>query len=108
MPYKDKARQREYQREYQRSKRRGSTTPPASVGLPASFRLRTAQDLVDLVQEQIEAVRRDPMARPLEKARCIASLVTVALRTLEQRDLAGRVEALELILNQPERTSKAA
>jgi hypothetical protein len=69
--------------------------------------LRTAQDFVELVQEQIDAVRRDPVARPIEKARCIGTLVGVGLRTLEQRDLTGRIEALEAILKQPERTSKA-
>jgi hypothetical protein len=108
MPYKDKDRQRAYQREYQRSKRMGSPTPPASVELPAAFRLRTAQDLVDLVQEQIDAVRRDPVARPIEKARCVGSLVGVALRTLEQRDLTSRIEALEAILSERQRTLKAA
>jgi hypothetical protein len=107
MPYKDKSRQREYQREYQSSKRKGSNKTPASVELPASFRLRTAQDLVELVQEQIDAVRHDPVARPIEKARCIGALVSVALRTLEQRDLTSRIEALEAILNQPERALKA-
>jgi hypothetical protein len=107
MPYKDKDQQRAYQREYQRNKRQGLNTAPASAELPASFRLRTAQDLVDLVQEQIDAVRRDPAARPIEKARCIGALVSVALRSLEQRDLTSRIEALEAILNQPERALKA-
>jgi hypothetical protein len=87
MPYKDKDRQREYQRDYQRNKRQGLKPKPATVGVPSEFRLSTAQDLVELVQEQIDAVRRDPAARAIEKARCIALLIGVGLRTLEQRDL---------------------
>jgi hypothetical protein len=107
MPYKDKERQRAYQREYQRSRRNGVNPSATNVELLASFRLRTAQDLADLIEEQIDAVRRDQAARPIEKARCIGALVSVALRTLEQRDLTSRIEALEAILNQPERTLKA-
>ena len=63
---------------------------------------------MELVQEQIDAVRRDPAARAIEKARCIALLIGVALRTLEQRDLTSRLEAIEAIVNQPERHVKAA
>jgi hypothetical protein len=107
MPYKDKDRQRAYQREYQRSKRQGANPSATNVELLASFRLRTAQDLVDLMKEQIDAVRRDQVASPIEKARCIGALVSVALRTLEQRDLTSRIEALEAILKQPERPLKA-
>ena len=102
LPYKDKNKQRDYQREYKRNKRRGSATP-GSIDLPVSFRLRTAQDLVDLIEQQIAAVQGDPTARTLDKARCVASLISVALRTLDQRDLTLRVEALEAILKQPER-----
>ena len=97
MAYKDPEKQREYQREYQRARRHGSRTPPGRVDLPASFRLRVAQDLVGLLEEQIDAVRTDPCAGTLEKARCVGSLVTVALRALEQRDLTARIEALELV-----------
>ena len=98
MPYKDPEKQRAYQREYQRRRRNGSTAPPGSVDLPAPFRLRTAEDLVSLLQEQIDSVRSDPAAGTLEKARCIGALITVALRAIEQRDLAFRVEALERAL----------
>jgi hypothetical protein len=108
LPYRDKNKQRDYQREYKRNKRRGSTTPPGSVDLPASFRLRTAQDLVDIIEQQIAAVQGDPTARTLDKARCVASLISVALRALDQRDLTLRVEALEAILKQPERSGPKA
>jgi hypothetical protein len=97
MPYKDPQKQREYQREHKRARRHGSRTPPGRVALPVPFRLRVAQDLVALLEEQIDAVRTDPCAGRLEKARCIGSLVSVALRSLEQRDLTARIEALELV-----------
>jgi hypothetical protein len=64
--------------------------------------------LVALLEEQIDAVRRDPGAGTLEKARCIGSLVTVALRALEQRDLVVRIEALEAVLKRPERADVRA
>jgi hypothetical protein len=102
MPFKDPERQREYQREYQRARRNGSRTPPGRVDLPAPFRLRVAQDLVGLLEEQIDAVRGDPCAGTLEKARCVSSLVNVALRALEQRDLTARIEALESVLKRRE------
>ena len=108
MSYKDPEKQREYQREYQRARRSGSRTPPGRVDLPASFRLRVAQDLVGLLEEQIDAVRTDPCAGTLEKARCVGSLVTVALRALEQRDLTARIEALELVLKGRELASARA
>src|SRR4051794_20504916 len=100
MPYKDPEKQREYQREYQQRKRRGSRIPPGQVDLPPAFRLQTAHDLIGLLEEQIDAVRHDPAAGTLEKARCIGSLINVALRALEQRDLATRIEALEAVLKQ--------
>jgi hypothetical protein len=74
MPYRDKERQRAYQREYQQKKRKGALGGATNVELLASFRLRTAQDLVELMEEQIEAVRADPAARAIEKARCLAFL----------------------------------
>jgi hypothetical protein len=107
MPYKDPEKQREYQRNYQRTKRKGTQGGATNLELLASFRLRTAQDLLEVVEEQIEAVRADPAVGTIERARCIGSLTGVALRTLEQRDLTRRIEALEAILSEPERPLKA-
>jgi hypothetical protein len=42
---------------------------------PAPFRLKTAQDVIDLLQEQIAAVRADVEADPLEKAQAIGLAV---------------------------------
>jgi hypothetical protein len=103
MPYKDPEKQRDYQREYHRSKRRGSRMPPGRVDLPPSFRLSTAQDLIGLLEEQIDAVRRDPALGTVERARCVGTLINVGLRALEQRDLTTRIEALEGVLKRPDR-----
>ena len=108
MPYKDPNRQREYQREYQRGRRRGSAVAPGRADLPPSFRLETTRDLVALLEEQINAVRDDRRLGTVERARCVASLITVGLRALEQRDLATRLEALEAILKRPDRPVRAA
>jgi hypothetical protein len=66
--------------------------------LPTPFRLRVAEDIVSLLEEQINSVRTDPCAGTIEKARCIGSLASVLMRAIEQRDLATRIEALELVL----------
>jgi hypothetical protein len=72
---------------------------PGSTQRP-SRRLRTAQDVIDLLEEQIEAVRADAEASPPEKARLIAQLAGIALKAIETGNLARRLEALETILKQ--------
>jgi hypothetical protein len=72
--------------------------------LPSEFRLRTARDVLELLEQQIEAVRNDAEANTLEKARTIGYLAGVSLRAIEAGDLAARLEALELTLKQREAT----
>jgi hypothetical protein len=64
------------------------------------FRLQTAQDVIDLLQEQVEAVRGEQEAGTLEKARTIGYLAGIALKAIENGNLAARLEALETILKQ--------
>ena len=45
---------------------------------PPPRRLQTVQDLIDLLEEQTEAVRAAPWASPLDKARAIAYLAVRA------------------------------
>ncbi len=71
--------------------------PADEIGLEP-FRLKTARDLLALLEEQVQAVRSDPEAGPLEKARTIGHLAGIALKAMEVADLAPRVEALEAIL----------
>jgi hypothetical protein len=73
-------------------------TSPGTKVLPAPCRLRTAQDVIDLLQEQVEAARADTEAAPLEKARIIGQLASLTLKAIEAGNLAARLEALEAVL----------
>ncbi len=100
MSYKNPDRQRTYQREYRRLHRAGVCQTPCQTRVDPEFRLRTAIDVLNLIAEQVEAVRAETEAGTLEKARTIGLLAGVALRAVEAADLAGRVETLEQILKQ--------
>jgi hypothetical protein len=101
MPIADPDRAREYQREYRRLRRGGDPcTTPRTTRLPADFRLKTAADVLALLDEQVAAVRDDPEAGALEKARTIGFLAGVSLRAIEAGDLAARLEMLETVLKQ--------
>ena len=101
MPISDPNRAREYQREYRRLRRGGDVcTTPRTTRLPAEFRLKTAADVLALLDEQVAAVREDPVAGTLEKARTIGFLAGVSLRAIEAGDLAARLEMLETVLKQ--------
>jgi hypothetical protein len=99
MPYVDPERGRQYQREYRRTRRAGdSCTTPCTTLLPLEFRLRTASDVLDLLEEQVDAVVKDANSTALEKARCIGFLCGVTLRAIEAGELAARLEAVEAVL----------
>lgn len=105
MPYRNPDKQRTYKREWARMQRAGEGGTPGGT-LPTPFRLRTAWDILELLQEQVDAVRNDTEARSLEKARCIGYLAGIALRAVEVADLAGRVEALETVLRKRNRNDE--
>ena len=48
--------------------------------------------------EQVNMVRADQFADPLERARTVGFLAGVALRVMEARDLSDRLEAVERVL----------
>src|SRR4051794_11576128 len=99
MPFCDPDRARAYQRSYRRIRRSGDgCTTPCTSPVPADFRLRTAADVVALLEGQVKAVCDDPNAGRLEKARVIGFLAGVSLRAIEAGDLAARVEAIEATL----------
>ncbi len=100
MPYRDPDKARDYQREYRRMQRAGECTTPSTTPIPVPFRLKTAADVIRLLEEQIVAVRDDPEATTLEKARCIGYLAGISLKAIEAGDLAARLEALEAILKE--------
>jgi len=98
MPYKEPEKKRDYQREYMRLQRGGQGFTPAQVSIPLEFKLKTAQDILNLLSEQISAVKRDPVAGTLEKARTIGYLAGIALKAVEATGLEVRVLSLEGIL----------
>lgn len=98
MPYKSKDTNRAYQREYKRLNRAGDSRTPGQTLVPLEFRIRTAQDVLNLLAEQIGAVRAETSASTLEKARVIGFLAGAALKAVEVSDLAGRLEAMESVL----------
>ena len=105
MPYANPETSRQYQREYRRMQRAGECTTPSQTQLPAEFRLRRAVDVLELIEEQVDAVRGETEAGTLEKARCIGYLSGVALKAIEAGNLASRLEALEAALKQRRRES---
>lgn len=101
MPFSDPDRARDYQREYRRTRRAGDgCTTPGTTPLPLPFRLKTAADVLQLLEEQVEAVRVESEAGTLEKARTIGYLAGVALKAIEAGNLAARIEMLEMVLRQ--------
>lgn len=102
MPYRDPEQRRQYQRAYQRARRaqaNGRRTLPAS-STPASealaaLRIRTAHDVLVLLEEQLNLVRADTRIGVLERARVVGNLATVLLRAVETADIEDRIAALE-------------
>ncbi|MBI5758351.1 MAG: hypothetical protein HZA46_07530 [Planctomycetales bacterium] len=100
MPYANADTNREYQREHKRLTRAGDCRTPCTTRLPGEFRLRTARDVLVLLEQQVEAVRSDPKASILEKARTVGYLAGISLRAIESGDVAARLEAVESVLKQ--------
>ncbi len=98
MPYKDPGKQQDYQREYGRLRRAGETQTPGQTRVPIPFRLKTAADVLALLEEQVSAVCAEPEATTLEKARVVGYLAGISLKAIEAGDLAARIEAVEAVL----------
>ena len=98
MPYRDPERRRVYDRDHKRSVRVGDCPTPGQTLVPLPLRLKTAADVLKLLEEQVAAVRGDQSAGTLEKARCIGYLAGTALKAIEAGDLAARLEAVEVVL----------
>jgi hypothetical protein len=65
---------------------------------PAPRRLHTAQDVIDLIHEQVEALRANRWAGAVPKARAIGYLAGLARQAIETGTLAARLEMLEAVL----------
>lgn len=74
-----------------------SICPPAPA-VPSATRLRTAADVLAVVEEQVGHVRASGEIGPVERARAVGFLLGIALRAIEAGDVAARVEALEAVL----------
>jgi hypothetical protein len=62
--------------------------------------LQTAQDVIDLLQEQVDAIRAEPWSTTIDKARAIGYLAGVARKAIEAGTMAERIELLEAVLKQ--------
>jgi len=62
--------------------------------------LQTVQDVIDLLHEQVEAIRAEPWSTTIDKARAIGYLAGVARKAIEAGTLAARIELLEAVLKQ--------
>ena len=69
---------------------------------PSPRQLQTAQDVIDLLQEQVEAIRAEPGAGTVEKARAIGYVAGIALKAIETGALAARLDKLEAGLKLPQ------
>jgi hypothetical protein len=67
---------------------RGQAAPPPR-------RVQTAQDVIDLLQEQVEALRAETWVGTVEKARALGYLAGIARKAIETGDLAARLDKLE-------------
>lgn len=100
MPYKDVERQRAAKAESARRRRAVRGTRRGTLGplLDGETRVRTAQDVLAVLEGQVAAVLGDDELGTAERARTAATLCGCALRAIEAADLAARVEALERAL----------
>jgi hypothetical protein len=100
MPYRDPDQRRAYDREYKRTARTGDGPTPGQTHVPLPFRLKTAADVLALLEEQVTAVRSDNTLTTVERARTVGYLAGISLKAIEAGDLAARVEAVEAVLKQ--------
>jgi hypothetical protein len=69
-------------------------------------RLQTAHDVIDLLQEQVEALRAQRWAGAVQKARAIGYLAGIARKAIETGIIAERMEILETVLKQRKGSGK--
>jgi hypothetical protein len=67
---------------------------------PAPRQLQTPQDVIDLLQEQVEALRAETCVGTVERVRALGYLAGIARKAIETGDLAARLEKLEASFKQ--------
>lgn len=98
MAYKDPEKRRAYNRQYKRAQRAGELGQTRSQTLPLDLRIQTAQDVLDMLNQQVNAVLSDPEVATLERARCITYMASSMLKAIEQVAIIPRLEALEDVM----------
>ena len=96
MPYKDPEKAKKYNTDWQRAHRAGIPGNTA-CDLPASVRIKTAADVLALLEATINEVRRVD-ADPLVKARLVNQLASTTLRAIESSNHEGRLIDIEAML----------
>jgi hypothetical protein len=66
-------------------------------------RLQTAQDVIELLHEQVEAIRHEARASTIEKARVLGYLAGIARKAIETGTLEARLEMLRQVLQARDR-----
>jgi len=79
---------------------------PRGGEVPLPRRLQTAQEVIDVLEEQMEALRLDSCLAPIEKARAIACLASQARQAIVTGTLTARLEALEQVMEQRRREGR--
>lgn len=99
MAYKDPEKRRAYDRQYKRAQRAGEISQTYRPTLPIELRIQTAQDVLDMLNQQVNAVLADSDISTVEKARCITYMASSMLKAIEQVAIVPRLEAIEDIIN---------
>lgn len=66
--------------------------------LTAASKIRKPKDLLNLLDEQIDAIRATPWAGPMQKAQAIGVLAGIARKVLDDHTISARIEMLEAVL----------
>jgi hypothetical protein len=74
------------------AQRQQSASPDAPVPLDSPA------DVLELLAQEIHDVRTNALVDPGERARTVGVLAGLALRAMESRDVAARLEAVERVL----------
>ena len=96
MPYKDADQAKKYNTDYQRARRAGQ--PGRATGdLPAIVKIRTAEDVLSLLEDVINEIRQVD-ADPLVRARLVNQLASTTLRAIESSNHEARLIDIEEML----------
>ena len=99
MPYSDPEKQREYKRNWQREKRERDRQERAEG---AGTQLQSPDDVLEVIEEQVDALRRDRRLRSTERAKAIALLTAQSLKVIEARDVGRKVAGIASVVSRRE------